>query len=310
MTPIVFFGTGPISRATLEGIADNFTIEAVVTKADSTTPGGKVIDSPVKQWALEHKVPIFQPPTKTELASLFAGRPFASQIGLVVDYGLIIPESVIKAFPLGIVNSHFSLLPQWRGADPITMAISSGAKRSGVSLMLIVPALDEGQLLAQESFDLPPDITISQLDEKLVKLSTKMIQSVVPQYINGSLKPYNQDLSENVSYTKKLQKSDGQIDWSKPAAVLEREIRAYLGWPGSFTTIGGKDVIITKAYISPPDSSITTNNERRAIGVPFKTPDKQLAVTCGDGQLLIIDRLKPAGKRDMTGPEFLAGNPL
>lgn len=297
---LVFFGTGPISLATLEQVAESFAIEAVVTKADSINPAGKTIESPVKLWAKDHHVPVFQPRKKTELAELFDQQTFASQVGLVVDYGLIIPKSVIDSFPKGIINSHFSMLPQWRGADPITTAILSGADQTGVSLMIINEGMDTGELIAQEHYEIPTNITIHELETALVKLSNKLIQQVLPRYFNGEIMAWQQDNSIEPSYTKKLSKDDGLIDWAKEAAVLEREIRAYLGWPGSYTTLASKPVIITQAHV------LDYPNAKPSLA--FKH-DKQFAVQCGKNAL-IIDRLKPAGKREMTGQEFLAGHPM
>jgi methionyl-tRNA formyltransferase len=296
---IVFFGTGPVSLATLEGIKDHFVIEAVITKPDSSSSSGRQIAPPVKIWADDNKVPVYQPATKAELVALISDQKFESRLGLVVDYGLIIPESVINAFPLGIANSHFSLLPEWRGADPITFAILSGQEETGVSLMLIVAALDEGPLLARKHYKIAPNMTTPELTDALVSLSNKLIQVKLPEYINGSLKPYNQQHPERISYSKMLHKSDGLIDWAKPAEQIEREIRAYLGWPGSQATIGGKDVTITGAHIAP------------LSGMPGQASkqDKELVVYCGQNAL-VIDKLKPAGKREMTGPEFLAGNAI
>lgn len=298
-TSVVFFGTGPISRATLEGISDTFQIEAVITKADSKSASDQLIESPVKTWASLHNITVFQPRDKAELSQLIEEHAFTSSVGLVVDYGLIIPKTVIDSFPKGIINSHFSLLPQWRGADPITQAIVSGATKTGVSLMLIEEGLDTGPLIAQFPLPLSDNITIDQLEKQLVKLSNKLIQSTIPSYMKSEIIPWEQDKSVEPTYTKKLSKADGLVDWQLPAVTIERQIRAYLGWPGSHTTIGGKDVIVTTAHVE---------NLSGQPGQAFKH-GKELAVYCSQ-DALVIDRLKPAGKREMAGREFLAGNTI
>jgi methionyl-tRNA formyltransferase len=295
MTKLVFFGTGPVSRATLDGISSSFEIEAVVTKpSSSTTP------APVEEWAKKHGVPIHMTSNREELAQLFKKVKFTAKLGLVVDYGIIIPSEVIDSFPLGIVNSHFSLLPLLRGADPITFALLEGHKETGVSLMLIVPALDEGPILAQESLTITPDMSGPKLTEELVILSNKLIQKVLPQYENGLVKPLKQNTKVAPTYTKKLKKSDGLIDWRKKAITLEREIRAFLGWPGSFCDLSGQRIIVTSAHTTDDDGQ---------PGLAYKTASGELAVYCGEGSL-VIDTLKPAGKKEMSGRAWLAGHSL
>jgi methionyl-tRNA formyltransferase len=298
---ITFFGTGPVSLASLEALSQTFPIEAVVTKPDFSSPSGKPLAPLVKTWAIQNQVPFFQPSNKSELTALLQTRRFNSPAGVVVDYGLIIPQEVISAFPLGIVNSHFSLLPQWRGPDPITAALLSGQSETGVSLMLIVPQLDEGPLIAQQKYSIPKDATIFSLTEGLISLSNKMLQTIVPLYITDRIAPHPQDLNLSVTYSRKLTKSDGTIDWTKPSARLEREIRAYLGWPGSRTELFNKAVTITQAHVTKPPE-----NQSLKPGQVILLPKNQLGVMSGDN-LLVIDELKPAGRPSMSGSAFLSG---
>jgi methionyl-tRNA formyltransferase len=300
---LVFFGTGPVSLASLTSLAQGFTIEAVITKPDRPSSSGHLNHPPVKIWALKHAVPVIQPADSDQLRELFKTNSFASQLGVVVDYGLLIPAPVIDYFRLGIVNSHFSLLPEWRGADPITAAILSGQKVTGVSLMLIVPKLDAGPLIAQETYSLPSSINVLALTEALISLSNKLLQSTLPAYLAGKIKPWPQDTSKPVTYSRKLTKADGQIDWHKSAARLEREVRAYLGWPGSYAGLFDKNVIITRAHVESPPTDV----DALPPGETRITASGQLAVACGDGHHLVIDRLKPAGKNEMPSQDFLAG---
>ena len=217
---LVFFGTGPVSAATLAGIHGSFQIEAVVTKPRMTAPGGKPLPHPVLDLVEQHGWPSAVVAGKAELADLVAAHPFTSRVGLVVDFGIIIPASVIDSFPLGILNSHFSLLPLLRGADPISTVIRDGLDQTGVSLMTIVPALDEGPLVWQEHIMVPPTTTTPELTEELVALSNKIVQKQLPRYYNGSIKPYLQEKLITPTYTHKLKKSDGVIDWVLPAEQI------------------------------------------------------------------------------------------
>lgn len=302
---IIFFGSGPVAARSLSLLAQDFEIEVVITKPKPSHHRGEF---PALLAASELDLPILTPANKQELSDLFAGPPLKSRLGVVIDYGIIIPQAVIDFFPLGIVNSHFSLLPEWRGADPISFAILSGQKRTGVSLMLITAGLDEGPLLAQAPYDIPPRSTTPELTEALIDLSHQCLRQILPEYMEGALVPAPQQavtIAETMepTYSRKLTKEDGVIDWRKPADQIEREIRAFIEWPKSRTTIGGKEVIITRARAEQRTISDEKGAETGNIAV---TADKELAVQAGDG-LLIIERLKPAGKREMSAREFIAG---
>jgi methionyl-tRNA formyltransferase len=283
---IVFFGSGPVAKASLAHLAQHFPIEAVVTKpvtADEMAP-------------FAPKGSLHTVTDKHQLSKLIAAKFFRSRLGIIVDFGIIVEQAVIDYFPLGIVNSHFSLLPQWRGADPISFAILSGQKKTGVSLMLIVRRLDEGPLLAQADLDIPPDATTPELTKELVELSNKTLAEILPLYLAGHIWPFEQHGHQQPTYSRKLTKEDGILDWHKPAVTLEREIRAFIGWPKSRTTLAGKDVVITEAHVV------------EASGKPGKPTvrGKELLIHCGI-DALAIDRLKPAGKKEMTAEAFLAG---
>jgi methionyl-tRNA formyltransferase len=284
---IVFFGSGPVAAKSLKSLAKEFDIEAVVTKPAT-----------VKEMEnIARGIPIHSVRDKKALNELIASKSFKSPIGVLIDFGIIVSKHVINYFPLGIVNSHFSLLPEWRGADPITFAILSGQKKTGVSLMLIVEKLDEGPLLAQGSLQIDPDQTNPKLTEELINLSNKMLGEILPLYLENQVTPYEQPINEKPTYSRKLTKLDGVIDWSKPAAQIECEIRAFLEWPKSHTQLAGKDVIITKSRVVDLE------------GVPGNVviKDKDIVVFCGKGALL-IEQLKPAGKKEMTSEAFLAGH--
>lgn len=284
---IVFFGSGPVAAATLEGLSNSgFNFEAIVTKPRAEGHRG---DVPVLEFAQKHNLPVFTPRKKDELTKLFKKRSFKSRAGLVVDYGIIIAKEVIDSFPLGIVNSHFSLLPEWRGADPITFSVLSGQRVTGVSLMLINEKLDEGKLLSQQKLNLDLDVTTPDLTQKLITTSNSMIVRDLPKYLAGDIKPYDQP-EEPISYSRKLTKEDGVLDLSKPATVLEREVRAFRGWPKSRITLWGKyPIIVTKTRVASSEQ------------------DGALVLDCGANTYLeILELTAPSGKH-MTGEAFLRG---
>lgn len=291
--PVVFFGSGPVAAASLQLLNNNFIIEAVVTKPRPAHHKGSV---PVIETAEALGLPIHTVVNKRTLDALMASKPFTSQVGILIDFGIIVSQEAIDYFPLGIINSHFSLLPEWRGADPITFSILSGQKETGVSLMLLTAGMDEGPVLAYGTYPLSSHITTPELTNDLIELSDALLQEVVPSYIAGEIVAKPQDESQEITYSRKLTKNDGIIDWTKPAEQIEREIRAFIEWPKSSTVLAGREVVITSAHIMQENGQ-----PGRAVKL-----NKQLVVYCGK-DALVIDRLKPAGKKEMTGQAFLAG---
>lgn len=300
---IVFFGSGPVAAQSLSLLIEDFIIEAVITKPKPTHHKG---DTPVLELAEKMGLRIFTPENKKELSKLFESKPVNSKLGVVIDYGIIIAQDVIDYFPLGIINSHFSLLPQWRGADPITFSILSGQQQTGISLMLIAAGLDEGPLLAQSAYDIEPATTTPQLTNDLIELSHQSLVQILPLYMEGKIYPAPQEQvsiaeSKIPTYSRKLTKDDGLIDWGKPAEVIEREIRAFYEWPKSRTVLFGKDIIVTQAH------SVSSQAPEAKPGDAEITEDAGgILVATGNGSLC-IDKLKPAGKKEMTAAAFING---
>ncbi len=310
MDRVVFFGSGPVAAKSLELLNKNFEIEAVVTKPKPSHHHGNF---PVLDLAERLNIPIKTVSNKSELDSLIATNPFNSAAGVLIDFGIIVSQKTIDYFAKGIVNSHFSLLPELRGADPITFAVLSGQKQTGVSLMLLVEKMDEGPLIACGIQKIDAEDTTPSLTAKLIALSNALLKEELPRYMKGETKPMRQeelgkiidDYPTTASYSRKLTKEDGRIDWNKPTEVLEREIRAYIEWPKSYTTLADKDVIVTEAHAETSSKQQVASSKLKP-GKVFLTEDKELLIQTGDG-LLIIDYLKPAGKKTMTAKEFLSG---
>ncbi len=286
---VVFFGTGSFSLTSLKSLIDcNYLPVAVVTKPDQLVGRGqKLTPPPVKDLANQYDIKVLQPENPGQIvAKLRALKP---TLGVVVAYGKMIPLEALKLFPKGIVNIHGSLLPKYRGASTIEGAILNGDKEAGVTLMQINSQMDQGPIYAQAKLKLTGRETKPELYEQLSRLGAQLLVDKLPAIASGTLRPKPQDDSQ-ATYVKLIQKNDGRVDWRKPADQIEREIRAYYGWPGSTARrLAGKEVIITAAHVADTK------------------PDKELAVKCGDGRFLVIDKLKPAGKIEMTGREFLAG---
>jgi methionyl-tRNA formyltransferase len=260
--------------------------------------------APVETFAKEAGLPLHFASSRGALDKIIQEKRFSSRLGVIVDYGVIVSQAVIDVFQLGIVNSHFSLLPEWRGADPITFAILSGQQKTGVSLMLIEPTLDTGKILVQKSMAIDESDTTLTLTTKLVQLSNTLLETYLPKYWSGTLRPRSQPHPSRATYSRKLTKNDGLIDWSKPATQLAREVRAFVGWPRSRATIGGKELILTRVQ---PAKHNDSPGEPGNYRVDAKTHSLEVATTDG---WLVIESVQPVGKNEMSIAAFLAGNKL
>lgn len=285
---VVFFGSGPVAADSLRLLEENFAIEAIVTKP--TTANEMAVTS--------SETPLYAVANKKELEALLAKHKFTSQLGILIDFGIIVSQQVIDYFQFGIVNSHFSLLPEWRGADPITFSILSGQEKTGVSLMLIDSGMDTGKLIKKKTLHIGSTTDAHELTRQLIRLSNDLLTEHIPPYLSGTLKPRSQPHPDRATYSRKLTKEDGILDFNKPADQLEREIRAFIQWPKSRTSIADKDVVILHATVDTKSSG--------PIGKAYKTENKKIGIYTSKGAL-IIEALKPSGKNAMSADAFLAG---
>jgi methionyl-tRNA formyltransferase len=300
--PIVFFGnerlaTGFVTSApTLTGLIEaGYTVAAVVTNYEAGK-SRSVRELEVAAVAQAHNIPVIVNEKPGDIIDQL--RSFNAAAGVLVAYGQIVPQRVIDIFPHGIINIHPSLLPLHRGPTPIESAILNGESQTGVSLMQLSKAMDAGPVYAQQTIPLTGNETKQALTEKLLQIGSKMLIKQLPSILSDTATATPQQ-DTDATYDQRITKEDGIIDWNKPAARIEREIRAYADWPKSRTTFGNLEVVITKAHITAEAAADSISGTPSIIG-------KQPAIQCGD-QLLVIDLLKPAGKKEMTGEAFLAG---
>ena len=217
---IVFFGSGPVAAESLRQISGEFNIECIITKP-----------STIKEMSFIEGVPVRSVTNKCELDELVSASSFSSEVGVLIDFGIIVGQTTIDSFSRGIVNSHFSLLPELRGPDPISFAILEGKTVTGVSLMLLVQGMDEGPLIAQSDIEVTREETTPSLTDKLINLSSQMLISMLPLWVKGEVDATDQDKctilrNSTPTYTRKLSKADGQLDWTKEATILDREVRS------------------------------------------------------------------------------------
>ena len=289
---IVFFGSGLVAEKSLTFLKKYLDIELIITKSIPGTKHNNVVDLSTKM-----NLPVKIINDSQALSNLINDSNFSSKLAILIDYGVIVPQQTIDFFQYGIINSHFSVLPDLRGPDPITYSILSGQSETGVSLMKIVEKLDEGPLLDWQTLELNQQETSENLTNQLIDLSNQLIKKNIVDTDWDNFKFVDQTITKKaISYSKKLQKNDGQLDFNLAAEVLERQIRAFDVWPKSFTTIKNIPIIITKASII---------NKNGPAGELF-IENHQLGIYCQD-QALIIEKLKPAGKNLMSSTDFLNG---
>lgn len=309
-TSLVFFGNERLATGTTTDtpvlkalIQAGYPIAAVVSNYKPTN-SRKNRPLEIETVAAQHHLPLLLPAKLSDIKHQL--QAYGAQAGILVAYGKIIPESIISLFPRGIINIHPSLLPLHRGPVPVESVILNGETKTGVSLMQLAKQMDAGPIFAQSHLTLSGHETKQQLADTLLTLGKDMLLKHLPAILAGTLKPQAQDDTQ-ATYDRLILKSDGQVDWSEPANTIERQIRAYLGWPGSRTTLNNAEAIITAVHLQPEPA--TTPIPSSLPGTAYKTTTSELAVITGRHNL-IIDRLKPAGSRDMTARDFLAGHPL
>ena len=290
---LVFFGSGPVASASLEFLISTYGVSAVVTKQK---PAHHSDPAPVEELAKNHNIPLFYANTPAELDIVASGIHCQNSCGVVIDYGVIISQNIIDRFDHKIINSHFSLLPEWRGADPITYALLSGQTKTGVCLMELSQGLDTGNIIAFSTVDIGPTENSSSLTGKLITTSNRLINENLGLYLDGKISPEPQQTSVIATYSKKVSKKDGQISWAKPATVIEREIRAYNVWPKNHCLLGDIKVVLSKCQVS---------NRQIEIG-ELLVGAKSLSIGCSVGSLDILE-LVPLGKQKMSAAAFING---
>ncbi|GIW59291.1 MAG: methionyl-tRNA formyltransferase [Patescibacteria group bacterium] len=256
MQKLVFFGSSAYCLVTLNGLRDaGYEIVAVVTQPPKPV-GRKQMITPtaVELWAMAHGVEVIKPESwrgtraADELQRL---KDLACEVAILSVYGKILPQSVIEIFPKGIVNIHPSLLPAHRGPAPAVGAILSGEKTSGTSVMLLSAEMDAGPVLGQIEFDVTELEVPDTYYKKGFALGTVKLLEVLPKYLSGELQPQEQDHTK-ATYTKMLTREDGEIDWSESAELIERKVRAYTPWPGTWTIVrqGEENVIYLSSLMA------------------------------------------------------------
>ncbi|HET9850224.1 MAG TPA: methionyl-tRNA formyltransferase [Candidatus Saccharimonadales bacterium] len=288
---LIFFGnerlatgvstTTPILRGLTEA---GWPVAAVVTNyTNPLSRNARALE--IAQTAEQNSIPLLTPRRTVEIKDKLAS--LKAEAGILVAYGQIIPQDIIDIFPAGIINLHPSLLPAYRGPTPIETAILDGVSETGVSLMALQAKMDAGPVYAQKPTAVKAGITKQELADQLASAGASLLLDNLPAILDGSIEPKTQ-AEKLASYTSLIKKGSGRIDWLAPAAVIERQVRAYAGWPKSQAEVFGQKIVIIKAREAENAS------------------DGSLVMAARPGWLEIEELIGPSG-RTMSGADFIRG---
>ena len=233
-------GTPDFAVPTLQALFDNHTVTAVVTQPDRPAGrGGAVRVTPVKALAQSLSVPVLQPEKIRRAEAIGELRQYEADVYVVAAFGQILPQTVLDIPQYGSINVHASLLPRWRGAAPIHAAIRAGDAETGVTIMKMDAGLDTGPMLSRRAVAIAADETAQSLHDKLAQVGADLLVETLPAYLSGELLPQPQP-EEGVTYAPQIKKEEGEIDWNQSAVSIERLVRAFHPWPGTYTFWDGK----------------------------------------------------------------------
>jgi methionyl-tRNA formyltransferase len=294
---LAFMGTPDFAVPSLAAlVAAGHALLAVYSQPARPAGRGKKPQlSPVHDWAQSHGLPVRTPARLRDPSEHDSFRALGLDAAVVAAYGLILPQAMLDAPRLGCLNVHASLLPRWRGAAPIQRAIMAGDHETGVTIMRMAAGLDTGPMLLKARLPIASDTTGGALHDALAARGAELIVAALGGVAAGTLAAEPQP-AEGVTYAAKLTRADGRLDWQRPAAELERCVRALAPYPGAWFDHAGERFKVLAAEIAPGPPR----------GAPGTTLDDRLTIACGHGALRPT-RLQRAGKAAMAADAFLRG---
>jgi methionyl-tRNA formyltransferase len=304
---LVMMGTGDFAVPTFAVLYNTpHRVVGLFTQPDRTGSGHhRSLQNPMKQLALEHATPVFQP-EKVNLPTALADlRSLQPDLLVVAAYGQILSSELLGIPRLGTINVHASLLPKYRGAAPVEYAILNGDAETGVSIIQVLPQLDAGPILAVSRTPIGPHETAGALEDRLARLAVDLLPGVIGQFASGSLCPLPQD-DALVTRAPKIKKPMGEIDWKRRADQIDCHVRAMQPWPNPFTFLHspGKPPQRLLVLAVKPVPEISAADA--APGTPISPDKSRLIVQSGNGAVEILE-IQPEGKRRMSATDFLRG---
>ncbi len=300
---LAFLGTPAFAVPSLEALARaGHELAAVVAQPDRPAGRGQALREPAtKTWAREHGLRVLQPEKVRDgklAAELSALRPDAL---VVAAYGRILGADLLRLAPFGAINVHGSLLPRWRGAAPIQWALASGDRETGATIMQMDEGLDTGDILLQRTLPIGPGDTAESISARLAELGAEALLAALDGLARGAIVPVRQ-VPAQATLARILEKEDGRIDWTRPAAEIAARLRGFTPWPGAFTTLDGR---VVKLLTAAPAEEATRDGG--APGHALRLSGRGMVVACGGGTALLVTRLQPEGRPPQDALSFLNG---
>lgn len=301
---IVFMGTPEFAVPTLYGLIEsNYDIQTVITQPDRPKGRGKTLmPPPIKVLAEQHHIPVLQPEKIRAPVIVQQLTMLAPEVIVVVAYGQILPEAILKIPRYGCINVHASLLPKYRGAAPIQWAVMNGERETGITTMRMDRGMDTGDILLQQTILIEPDDTTATLFEKLAHMGAELLLHTLHLLLQGGLTPIPQ-AHEAATYAPLLKKEDGLINWQESARRIAHKIRGLLPWPGAYTHFHGRTVKILKARAEPLEGETALVAPGTVASID---PAIGPLITTGDGGLRILE-IQPENKPSMVCRDFCHG---
>ena len=297
-TRVVFMGSPDFALPILCRLVEEYDVVGVVTQPDRPAGRGKTLQPPsIKILAGELNLPVIQPIRLKEALAWRTLQEWQPDLIIVAAFGQILRQNVLDLPRFGCINIHASLLPRWRGAAPIQAAILNGDASSGVTIMKMDAGIDTGAVLAQVVTSIDSQETAVTLSKRLSGLGANLLMKTLPDWLAGNIVPQEQDNSL-VTYARMLKKEDGAMDLSHPAYELERAVRAYTPWPGSYISYKGNPLKVLKACVLKDGTTQAVGTHTVHNGLPA------IATTSG---WLLLNEVQLAGKQAMSGEVFLRG---
>lgn len=300
---MIYMGTPDFAVGPLEAlIAAGHQVTAVVTQPDKPRGRGKSVQmTPVKEAAISHNIPVYQPRSVKETEFVETLRGMEADVIIVAAFGQLLPKEILQMPRFGCLNIHASLLPCYRGAAPIQWAVIDGKEKTGVTIMRMDEGLDTGDMLLVKEVSLSPDETGGSLFDKLSETGSALIVEALKTLEDPGLTPVPQ--TGESCYAPVLTKAMGKIDWNRSAVEIERLIRGLNPWPSAYSRLNGK---MLKIWAARPVEEVVPEF---LPGQIVRVSRREFGVKTGDG-ILYITELQPEGKKRMEADAFLRGYPL
>lgn len=302
---IIFAGTPDFAATALSALI-NSEHEVIAVYSQPDRPAGrgrKLRASPVKEVALEHDIPVYQPENLKDKDAQDELRALNADVMVVAAYGLLLPQAVLDIPKYGCLNIHASLLPRWRGAAPIQRAIAAGDTESGITIMQMNAGLDTGDILQLSACPITRQDSGGSLHDKLAEIGATTILETLANVANNSLHPVVQD-DALATYAHKLDKKEAQINWQDSAENIARMIRAFNPWPVAYTQIEDKTLRIWQAEVIELNSNTKASYKP---GTVISCDKKGIDISCGEGTLRLL-KLQPSGSKAMDVAAFMNGH--